>query len=188
MRIVTAKDNEGNKGKITDTTKVTILLPELKRVFKVRGGCIWSSARWVMSVAGMVESLNAAGWSLQEAEVGRVVECNWTIVAESWGRSCLVNRCPSFDSTLGYMLHCGSVEVGRLIFRFWQYVGLTWDVSIWLLARTASRTWARCCNARAVHNSELLRGLHATLRERRGRNRCWQLGRVESCRVVRVGD
>ena len=27
-------------------------------------------------------------------------------------------------------------------------------VSIELLARTASRTWARCCNARAVRNSE----------------------------------
>ena len=30
-----------------------------------------------------VESLNAAGRSLREAEVGRVVECSWTIVAES---------------------------------------------------------------------------------------------------------
>ena len=30
-----------------------------------------------------VESLDAAGQSLQAAEVGRVVECSWTIVAES---------------------------------------------------------------------------------------------------------
>ena len=57
-------------------------------------------------------------------------------------------------------------------------------MSIWLLARTASRTWARCCNARAVRNSESLRGLHATLRERRGRNQCWQFGRVESSELV----
>ena len=33
--------------------------------------------------------------------------------------------------------------------------------SFWLLAGTASRTWARCCNARAVRNSESLRGLDA---------------------------
>ena len=57
-------------------------------------------------------------------------------------------------------------------------------MAIWLLARTASRTWTRCCNVRAVRNSESLRGLHATLRERRGRNRCWQLGRVESSELV----
>ena len=43
-----------------------------------------------------------------------------------------------------------------------------------------SRAWARCCNAWAVRNSESLRGLHAALLERRSRNRCWQLGRVES--------
>ena len=55
-------------------------------------------------------------------------------------------------------------------------------MSIWLQARTAGRTWASCCNARAVRNSESLRGRHATLRERR--NRCWQLGRVESSELV----
>ena len=63
---------------------------------------------------------------------------------------------------------------------FCQYIGVTGGGSIWLLARTASRTWARCCNARAVRNSESLRGLDAALLERRGRNRCRQLGRVES--------
>ena len=57
-------------------------------------------------------------------------------------------------------------------------------MSIWLLAHTASRTWARCCNARAVRKSESLRGLHAALLERRGRSRCWQLGRVESSDLV----
>ena len=56
--------------------------------------------------------------------------------------------------------------------------------SIWLLARTASRTWARCCNARVVRNSESLRGLDAALLECRGRDRCWQLGRVESSELV----
>ena len=45
---VAAKDNEGNKSEITDTTKVTIYCRNYKRVCKVRGGCIWSSARWVM--------------------------------------------------------------------------------------------------------------------------------------------
>ena len=65
-----------------------------------------------------VESLNATGQTLRIAEVGRVVECSWTI---------------------------------------------------WLLARTSSRTWARCCNARAARNSESLRGLDAALLERRGR-------------------
>ena len=57
-------------------------------------------------------------------------------------------------------------------------------MSIWLLARTASRTRARCCNASAVRNSESLRGLDAALLERRGRSRSWQLGRVESRGLV----
>ena len=57
-------------------------------------------------------------------------------------------------------------------------------MSIWLLARTASRTWARCCNARAVRKNESLRGLDAVLRERRGQSRCWQLARVESSELV----
>ena len=109
-----------------------------------------------------VESLNAAGWSLRPAGVGRVVEGSWMIVAGSWGRSS----------------------------RWWIDVPVLtvhWvnrGVSIWLLARTACRTWVRCCNARAIRNSESLRGLHATLRERRGRNRCWQLGRVESIELI----
>ena len=30
-----------------------------------------------------VGSLNVAGWSLREAEVGRVVGCSWTVVAGS---------------------------------------------------------------------------------------------------------
>ena len=53
---MTAKDNEGNKGEITDTTKMMIYCQNYKHVCKVRGGCMWSSARWVMSIAGMVES------------------------------------------------------------------------------------------------------------------------------------
>ena len=57
-------------------------------------------------------------------------------------------------------------------------------MSIWLLACTASHTWARYCNARVVCNSELLRGLHAALLEHRGQNRCWQLGHVESSELV----
>ena len=30
-----------------------------------------------------VGSLNAAGWSLRAAEVGRVIECSWMVVAGS---------------------------------------------------------------------------------------------------------
>ncbi len=56
MRGVIAKDNEGNKGEVTNTKKVTIYCRNYKRVCKVRGGCSCSSARWVMSIAGMVES------------------------------------------------------------------------------------------------------------------------------------
>ena len=33
----------------------------------------------------LVESLNAAGWSLWVVEVGRVVECSWMIIVGSWG-------------------------------------------------------------------------------------------------------
>ena len=50
------KENEGNKGEVTNMTKVTIYCRNYKRVRKVCGSCIWSSARWVMSIAGMVES------------------------------------------------------------------------------------------------------------------------------------
>ena len=72
---MTAKYNEGNKGEITDTTKVTIYCRNYKRVCKVRGGCMWSLARWVMSIAGMVESkLCAAECSMRVAGVGRFVE------------------------------------------------------------------------------------------------------------------
>ena len=63
---MTAKDNGGNKGEVTNITKVTIYCHIYKRVCKVRGGSIWSSARWVMWV-----------------DVGGVVECSRTIVAGS---------------------------------------------------------------------------------------------------------
>ena len=82
---------------------------------------------------------------------------------------------------------CGklrSVVFGKSMSWFLTVRWVNRGVSIWLLARTASRTWARCCNARAVRNSESLCELHATLQERRGRNRCWQLGHVESSRLV----
>ena len=153
--------------------------------------CAWTivagswdrSSRWMQlddrcEKLGSVESLNAAGWPLRAAEVGWVVGCSWTIVAGSWGRP---SRWMWLDD------HCGklrSVVVGKSMSQFWQYVGLTEGVSIWLLARTASCTWARCCNARAVRNSESLRGLDAALLERRGRSRCWQFGPVESSELV----
>ena len=48
---------------------------------------------------------------------------------------------------------------------------LTRGVSIRLLARTAGRTWVRCCSGRTVRNSESLRGLRCTLQERWGRGK-----------------
>ena len=41
MRASNDKDNEGNKGEVTDTTKVTIYCQIYKHVCKVRGSCIW---------------------------------------------------------------------------------------------------------------------------------------------------
>ena len=44
------------KDEIKDTTKVTILFAGITNVYvNVRGGCMWSSARWVISLASMVE-------------------------------------------------------------------------------------------------------------------------------------
>ena len=79
---MTAKDNEGNKGEVTNIMSDNCRI--YKRVCKVRSLVFVSSARWVMSVAGMVESkMCAAGRSLRAAGVGRVVEYSWTIVAGS---------------------------------------------------------------------------------------------------------
>ena len=50
--------------------------------------------------------------------------------------------------------------------RFLKYIGLSGVVSMWLLTRTESRTWARSCNARA----------------------CCRYGRQSVQRVVRVLD
>ena len=111
-----------------------------------------------------VWSLGAARWSLRAAEVGRslVNRCPWfwyfVGMVESWllarnskslrglvvamlGQSVTVSR------YVDWMLHCKSIVVSRSISRFWQYVGLTGGVSIWLLAR----------------NSESLRGPDAAM-------------------------
>ena len=53
---MTAKDNEGNKGKVTNVTKITIYCRVYKRGVKFVVVVFVSSARWVVSVAGMVES------------------------------------------------------------------------------------------------------------------------------------
>ena len=66
-------------------------------------------------------------------------------------------------------------EVGR---------GLTGDVSILLLARTASRTWARCCNAKAVRNNESYVDWMLHCRSVEVEVGVWQLGRVESSELV----
>ena len=97
---MTAKDNEGNKGEVTDTTKVTIYCRNYKRVCKVRGGCIW-----VFSKMGDVDSwygrvvdvrsrtLDESSWCrssrgdtarcLMRVAVYCIVECSWRIVAGS---------------------------------------------------------------------------------------------------------
>ena len=64
---------------------------------------------------------------------------------------------------------------------------LTKDVSIRLLARTAGRTWVRCCSGRTVRNSESLRGLRGTLQERRGRGKARALLGPLAVRTYRTG-
>ena len=64
---------------------------------------------------------------------------------------------------------------------------LTKDVSIRLLARTAGRTWVRCCSGRTVRNSESLRGLRCTLQERRGRGKARALLGPLAVRTYRTG-
>ena len=96
---------------------------------------------------------------------GRVVGYRWIVVAGSWGWSRLVDRYS----------------------RLWRYVGLTKGVSIRLLARTAGRTWARCCSGRTVCNSESLRGLCGTLQERRDRGKARALPGPLAVRTYRTG-
>ena len=64
---------------------------------------------------------------------------------------------------------------------------LTKDISIRLLARTAGRTWVRCCSSRTVRNSESLRGLRCTLQERRGRGKARALLGPLAVRTYRTG-
>ena len=72
---MTAKDNEGNKGEVTNITNMTIYSRVYKRGVKFVVVVFVSSARWVMSVAGMFESeMCTAGRSSRVADVGRVVE------------------------------------------------------------------------------------------------------------------
>ena len=64
---------------------------------------------------------------------------------------------------------------------------LTKDVSIRLLARTADRTWVRCCSGRTVRNSESLCGLRCTLQERWGRGKARALLGPLAVRTYRTG-
>ena len=64
---------------------------------------------------------------------------------------------------------------------------LTKDISIRLLARTAGRTWVRCCSGRTVCNSESLRGLRCTLQERGGRGKARALLASLAVRTYRTG-
>ena len=64
---------------------------------------------------------------------------------------------------------------------------LTKGVSIRLLARTAGRTWVRCCSGRTVRNRESLRGLRCTLQERRGLGKARALLGPLAVRTYRTG-
>ena len=64
---------------------------------------------------------------------------------------------------------------------------LTKDVSIRLLARTAGRTWVRCCSGRTVRNGESLRRLRCTLQERWGRGKARALLGPLAVRTYRTG-
>ena len=63
------------------------------------------------------------------------------------------------------------VEVGRLMEWFFEVYWINRGVSMCLQARTASRTWVRCCNARACRRcgrqsvERVVRGLNATMLE-----------------------
>ena len=57
---MTTKDNKGNKGEVTNIINMTIYCRVYKRDVKFVVVIFVSSARWVMSVAGMVESLTYA--------------------------------------------------------------------------------------------------------------------------------
>ena len=98
--------------------------------------------------------------SLMRVTVSWVVECSWTIIAGSWGRS---NRWKQLDDRCGKLM---SVEFGKLMSRFWQYVGLTGvgcpsgcspvqrvvrGLVVAMLGQsiTASRTWTGFCIAGA---------------------------------------
>ena len=63
---------------------------------------------------------------------------------------------------------------------FLKYIGLTGWMSMWLLARTASRMCARCHNASAVRTASRTWTGCRIAGACRGRSRCWQLGHVES--------
>ena len=67
---MTAKDNEGNKGEVTNIIKMTIYRRVYKRGVKFAVVVFVSSARWVMSVAGMVESMICAAERSSWVEVG----------------------------------------------------------------------------------------------------------------------
>ena len=71
---MTTKDNEGNKGEIKDTAKVTIYCQIYRRVCNVRGGYMWSSARWMMSIAGM-GGVDLVASPYCESYMGQMLQC-----------------------------------------------------------------------------------------------------------------
>ena len=148
-----SQDNEGNKGEITATTKMTIYCRNYKRVCKVRGSCMWSSARmgdvdswygWVVDVRSW--TFDEGSWRrssrgdtaryLMRVAVSWVIECSWTIVAGSWGRSSrwmqLDDRCGKLRSVeslnvAGWSLR--EAEVGWVVECSWTIVTGSWSRS-----------------------------------------------------------
>ena len=114
-----------------------------------------------------VRSLDTSERSLQVAEIGRVVECSWMIVAGSWGRS---SRWMQLDDRCGKLRMVESLnaagrslreaENGRVVECSWTIVVGSWGWSSRFGCYPVQRVIvASCCNARAVCNSESLHGL-----------------------------
>ena len=87
MQVVTTKDNEGNKGKITDATKMTIYCRNYKCVCKVCGSCVWSRMgfgdSWYDRVV-VVHSWTFDKGSWHRSSHGDTARC---LMRVSWDRS-----------------------------------------------------------------------------------------------------
>ena len=103
--------------------------------------------------------IGAARCSIRVADVGRVVEVQFDVGSWRWSSHRGGARCSMRVADIGQGVEvqldvqCGEltlVEIGKSMSQFLKYIGLNRGRSMWLLAHTASHTWARCCNAKAV--------------------------------------